>query len=107
MKTWIDNSLQLRRQMVANIAAEKNIEASAIEKDWWVTMTLKALFLEHKDKTAQQILGGIDAMKVKSSMTLFEAIAPNDIYADVLNTFFAGVRCKRTLEYLQKINTTI
>ena len=44
MKTWIDNSLQLRRQMVANIAAEKNIEASTIEKDWWVTMTLKALF---------------------------------------------------------------
>lgn len=44
MKTWIDNSLQLRRQMIANIAAEKNIEASTIEKDWWVTMTLKALF---------------------------------------------------------------
>lgn len=58
--------------------------------------------LEHKDKTAQQILGGIDAMKVKSSMTLFDAITPNDIYAEVLNTFFRGDRCKRTLEYLQK-----
>lgn len=57
--------------------------------------------LEHKDKTAQQILGGIDAMKVKSSMTLFDAIAPNDIYAEVLNTFFRGDRCKRTLAYLQ------
>ena len=57
--------------------------------------------LEHKDKTAQQILRGIDAMKVKSSMTLFDAIAPNDIYAEVLNTFFRGDRCKRTLAYLQ------
>ena len=60
--------------------------------------------LEHKDKTAQQILGGIDAMKVKSSMTLFDAIAPDDIYADILNTFFRGDRCKRTLEYLQKVS---
>lgn len=44
MKTWIDSDLQLRRQMIANIAQEKNIEAATIEKDWWVTMTLKALF---------------------------------------------------------------
>ena len=58
--------------------------------------------LEHKDKTAEQILGRIDAMKVKSSMTLFDAITPNDIYADALNTFFAGKRCNRTLEYLQR-----
>ena len=58
--------------------------------------------LEHKDKTAQQILGGIDAIKVKSSMTLFDAIAPDDIYAEVLNTFYADERCKRTLEYLQR-----
>ena len=58
--------------------------------------------LEHKDKTAQQILGGIDAMKVKSSMTLFDAIAPNDIYADVLNIFYEGDRCKRTLEHLAR-----
>ena len=63
--------------------------------------------LEHKDKTALQILGGIDAKKVKSSMTLFDAIAPDDIYAEVLNIFFRGDRCRRTLEYLQKINTTI
>ena len=44
MKTWINSDLQLRRQMIANIAQEKNIEAATIEKDWWVTMTLKALF---------------------------------------------------------------
>ena len=44
MKTWISSDLQLRRQMIANIAQEKNIEAATIEKDWWVTMTLKALF---------------------------------------------------------------
>lgn len=44
MKTWIDSTIQLRRQMIANISTVKNIEAGTIEKDWWVTMTLKALF---------------------------------------------------------------
>ncbi len=63
-----------------------------------ITLTL----LEHKDKTAQQILGSTDAMKVKSSMTLFDIVCPNDIYANVLNTFFAGQQCKRTIEYLQR-----
>ena len=87
------------RQEAEAYLAEPTLNARLRE----ITLAL----LEHKDKTAQQILGGIDAMKVKSSMTLFDAIDPNDIYADVLNTFFAGVRCKRTLEYLQKINTTI
>lgn len=61
--------------------------------------------LDHKNKTAQQILGDIDAMKVKSSMTLFDAIVPNYIYADVLNTFFAGERCKRTLKFLQRASS--
>ena len=55
-----------------------------------------------EERSAEDIFGELDAMKVKSSMTLFDAIAPDDIYADALNTFFAGVRCKRTLEYLQK-----
>lgn len=58
--------------------------------------------LEHKDKTAQQILGGIDAMKVKSSMTLFDIVSPNDIYAEVLNTFYNGERCQHTTKYLTK-----
>ena len=58
--------------------------------------------LEHRDKTAIQILGHTDALKVKSSLTLFDAIAPNDIYAEVLNTFFAGERCKRTLEFINR-----
>ena len=56
--------------------------------------------LAHKDKTAYQILGGTDARKVKSSMTLFDAISPNDIYAEVLDTFYQGHRCKRTLKFI-------
>lgn len=82
------------RQEAEAYLAEPTLNARLRE----ITLAL----LEHKDKTAQQILGGIDAMKVKSSMTLFDAITPNDIYSEVLNTFYAGERCRRTLEHLAR-----
>ncbi|MBR5828371.1 MAG: DUF1810 domain-containing protein [Paludibacteraceae bacterium] len=56
--------------------------------------------LAHKDKSAEQILGYTDALKVKSSMTLFDAISPNDIYAQVLDIFYSGSRCQYTLKFL-------
>lgn len=58
--------------------------------------------LQHKAKAAHDILGDIDAMKVRSCMTLFDAIAPNDIFEQVLATFYGGERCERTLHFLQK-----
>jgi uncharacterized protein (DUF1810 family) len=83
------------RQEAEAYLAEPTLNAHLRE----ITMAL----LAHKNKTAIQIFGHTDRLKVKSSMTLFDAIAPNDIYTDVLNTFFAGERCKRTLEYLQGV----
>jgi uncharacterized protein (DUF1810 family) len=58
--------------------------------------------LEHKGKSALDILGDIDAMKVKSCMTMFDCISPNDIFAEVLNSFYKGVRCHRTIRMMQK-----
>ena len=80
------------RQEAEAYLAEPTLNARLRE----ITLAL----LEHKDKTAQQILGGIDAMKVKSSMTLFDLIEPNGIYADVLNKFYKGERCRRTIEFI-------
>ena len=54
--------------------------------------------LQHEGKTAREIFGGIDAMKVKSSMTLFDLVAPNDIFAHVLEKFYEGQRCELTLK---------
>lgn len=51
----------------------------------------KAL-LEHKGKNPQEILGGIDSLKVRSCMTLFDCISPNDIFAEVLDAFYGGQR---------------
>jgi uncharacterized protein (DUF1810 family) len=52
-------------------------------------------------RTAEAILGAIDALKLRSSMTLFEAVAEQTAaFAAVLDTFYAGQRDPRTLERL-------
>lgn len=61
-----------------------------------------SLFL-HKGKDIEQIMGDIDAMKLKSSMTLFDAVRPGDIFGEVLDEFYSGERCRRTLEFLQEM----
>jgi uncharacterized protein (DUF1810 family) len=33
-------------------------------------------------------------------MTLFDAVCPNDLFGEVLNQFYGGERCQRTLEIL-------
>lgn len=53
--------------------------------------------LQHRDKTIIEIFSHIDAMKVKSCMTLFDCIEPNGIFADVLNTFYEGERDSKSL----------
>ena len=47
--------------------------------------------LKHKDKTALEIFGDIDEMKLKSSMTLF-ALTSEDytVFDEVLENFFGG-----------------
>ena len=41
----------------------------------------------HSPKTAFEILGTIDAIKVRSCMTLFDMVEPNSIFAEVINAF--------------------
>lgn len=44
--------------------------------------------LSHAGTPARDILGGIDAVKVRSCMTLFDCIAPGDVFAEVLDAFY-------------------
>ena len=47
--------------------------------------------LKHKDKSVAQILGDIDSMKLKSSMTLFSLTSEDyTIFDEVLEVFFDG-----------------
>ena len=54
-----------------------------------------------KGRTALEIFGSPDDMKLKSSMTLFESVAgPKSVFARVLDTYFGGERDSRTLDIL-------
>jgi uncharacterized protein (DUF1810 family) len=55
--------------------------------------------LDHRDRKAEAIFGAIDAMKFKSSMTLFEAVGgPDEPFAEALECFYGGERDAATLE---------
>lgn len=57
-----------------------------------------AALLAHRGRSAEAMLGGIDAVKLRSSMTLFEAVAPEEpVFAAVLEAFFSGRRDPETV----------
>ncbi len=55
------------------------------------------LMLSHKDKAPEQILGGVDAKKLRSSMTLFAAVPSAPVeFQQVLDAFYDGHACPLT-----------
>jgi uncharacterized protein (DUF1810 family) len=60
----------------------------------------EALILWSSRKTAEQILGSVNALKLRSSMTLFDWIEPAGFFAEALDSFFDGQRDERSLALL-------
>jgi uncharacterized protein (DUF1810 family) len=58
--------------------------------------------LPWKGRSAEQILGSIDAMKLRSSLTLFDRIEPHGAFAAGLATFYAGEPDEQTLALLNR-----
>lgn len=61
---------------------------------------ISTALLRHRGEAAVDILGYIDAVKVRSCMTLFDAVSQNDIFRDVLDAFYNGTLDKNTLDYM-------
>jgi uncharacterized protein (DUF1810 family) len=60
------------------------------------------VFLLIENKTAYDVLGGPDDLKIKSSMTLFDAIQTETaLFDSVLEKYFEGNRCRRTISALK------
>ena len=59
----------------------------------------KAL-LTHTDMDVVDIFGEIDAMKVCSCMTLFDAVSSDDVFQKVLDGFYKGQYDLKTLNYM-------
>ena len=51
-------------------------------------------------RNAEQIFGGVDAMKLRSCLTLFHRAEPDGLFFSALGDFFAGERDERTLALL-------
>jgi uncharacterized protein (DUF1810 family) len=57
--------------------------------------------------SADSILGAVDAMKLRSSATLFERATPDQpLFANVLDQFYDGMRDAITIELLDKQATS-
>ncbi len=56
-----------------------------------------------EEKTSEEIFGGIDSLKFRSSMTLFSLVAPDSaMFTDALKKYFKGQSDPRTIELLGK-----
>jgi uncharacterized protein (DUF1810 family) len=55
-----------------------------------------------QDKTARQIFGFPDVLKLKSSMTLFLAASDNPVFQQVLDKYYDGQKDNTTLEIIKK-----
>ena len=97
----------LGRSSTAHIYGISGLEeAKAYLAHPWLSGRLYELctaLLHHKDKSAQEIFGNIDAMKLKSSMTLFALTTEeHTIFDEILDIFFDGKMDKRTVEMINK-----
>ena len=60
--------------------------------------TITKAVLLHDNMDVKRVMGSsIDAVKLKSSMTLFDVLCPNDIFEEVLKTFYGDERDSLTL----------
>ena len=58
-----------------------------------------AALLQHEGRSARDVLGDIDAVKLRSSMTLFALAAPDEaVFTQVLQRYFDGVPDPATVE---------
>ena len=59
------------------------------------------ILLELPDVSAVEVLGAVDAQKLRSSMTLFAGAAPDEpLFRDVLTRYFDGEQDEETLRRL-------
>lgn len=90
----------------SKLYAIKNLEEAKLYLDHDVLgprlIEISKALLGIEGKTANQIFGNPDDMKLKSSMTLFSSPAnANPVFEEVLTKYFNGVRDQKTLQIIQ------
>ena len=63
-----------------------------------------SVVLTHRGrKSAREIFSSIDAMKLCSSATLFNVVSPGGVFKDILDAFYSGSPCEKTLAILGQV----
>ena len=65
---------------------------------------ITSVFLNTVGKNAQDVFGYLDAMKVRSCMTLFNEVAEDDLFRKVLDRYYNGCADGKTLAILGKLD---
>lgn len=103
---WIWYVFPQLKSISQNSPYEKKYGIDNIEeaRDYLQDPTLKSrldevcsILLNHQGKTASSIFGMTDSAKVRSSMTLFYLASKNELYRQVLDKYFNGLPCQKTL----------
>lgn len=75
---------------------------------YWLHPVLRERLLEITEAlllldglSARQIFGEVDAMKLRSSMTLFWKVTEEELFRKVLDKYYEGKMCDSTLEMLR------
>ncbi len=60
--------------------------------------------IRHSENGIEYVMGGsdVDALKFRSSMTLFDIVSPNECFERALNTFFNGEQDPKTLAIVRE-----
>ena len=58
--------------------------------------------LQHEGVSISQIMGTTDAAKLRTCMTVFHALTPRPVFAEVLRVFFDSTPCTRAEEWLHQ-----
>jgi uncharacterized protein (DUF1810 family) len=66
-------------------------------------ITCSDVLLSLKDRTAHEIFGYPDELKLESCMTLFAQVCSNPVFAAVLDKYYQGARDSQTLKLLEKL----
>lgn len=64
---------------------------------------ITSVYLKISGKNAQDIFGHLDAMKVRSCMTLFNEVSEDDLFRKVIDRYYSGCSDEKTLSILGKL----
>lgn len=84
----LGHSDMARRYAIRDLAEARDYLADPVLGKRYTTCT--AALLPHRDRPAEAIMGGIDAVKLRSSLTLFDRAGAPPPVAEALAAFFPG-----------------